>query len=181
MVSCAQSGISESDLGSTARECNHSREIHPFVNSFVNEAYAWRLTGVYTNAEVIMNGDAEENPSDAKAELATFMSSVLYELSAEVEGLDIGNLFTGAMDLLLRSKGEVWVLAHEKPYLLRLAANAYTIAMSELELAGSCPMLQDVFDGASLATVHSMFTEHSRAFYNHAGLLSYSRGDGKGF
>ena len=120
-----------------------------------------------------LSGESTLALSDAKAELASFMSSVLYELSAEVEGLDIGNVLTGAMELLIRSKDEVWVSAHEKPYLLRLVANAYTIAMSQLELAGSYPMLQDAFDGASLATVHSMFAEHSRAFYKHAGLLSY--------
>lgn len=32
-----------------------------------------------------------------RARLRSFMSSVLYEMSAEVEGLDIGNVFTGAV------------------------------------------------------------------------------------
>jgi len=47
--------------------------------------------------KILAPGLSEETRSDAKAELATFISSVLHELSIEVEGLDIGNVFTGSV------------------------------------------------------------------------------------
>jgi cysteine-rich repeat protein len=127
--------------------------------------------------EILAPGLADDFPSDIKPELSSTMSGVLDALSATVEGLSIGKVTAGSMQLLIRSTSENWVWAHESPVTLRLVADAYTVAMSQLELAGNFgnwPELQAAFAGASSAFARKL-SGQDRAFWHHTGLLTYGR------
>lgn len=128
----------------------------------------------YVFLKILAPGLSEAFPLDAKPALSDYMSTALKELSAPVEGLSIGGVATGSMDLLIQSLDDTqWASAHE----LRLVADAYTVGMSQLELAGDFRggALQSAFDAASAASAHGRTSDRplNRAFWRHPGLLAY--------
>ena len=127
--------------------------------------------------EILAPGLSDDFPADAKPELSYAMSGVLDALSAAVEGLSIGRVSDGSMELLIRSTSERWLQEHDSPGMLRLVADAYTVAMSQLEFSvtfGSWPELQAAFAGASSAFARPL-SGQDRAFWHHPGLLTHGR------
>jgi len=95
-----------------------------------------------------------------------------------VEGLAIGKISTGRMEVVVRSKDEAWSTAYETPAMLQMVADAYTIAMSQLELGRLDDLSEDAamvaaFDGAGAAYALPPPSDEARAYWHHPGLLSY--------
>ena len=61
------------------------------------------------------------------------MAASLYGLSAEVDGLSVGTVVSGSMEVLIRSTDDVWTSAQERVYMIILVADAYAAGMSQLE------------------------------------------------
>ena len=128
----------------------------------------------YVFVEIVAPGLSADFPVDAKQELSNQMTGILAALLvAPIQGLSVGRVAAGSMELLIRSTEEAWATLHENPQLLRLLADAYTIAMSEMEFAGDFSgVLQAAFNGASSASAQPLSAQ-SRAFWHQPGLLSY--------
>ena len=130
----------------------------------------------YVFLKILAPGLSESFPEDAKLELSAYMAASLYGLSAEVDGLSIGTVASGSMEVLIRSADDVWTSAQERVSMLILVADAYAAGMSQLEFAGNFgnnAQLQAAFNAASTASAQSMYSKNPRAFWHHPGMLPY--------
>ena len=131
----------------------------------------------YVFLKILAPGLSESFPAlkIPKLELSAYMAASLYGLSAEVDGLSVGTVVSGSMEVLIRSADDVWTSAQERVSMLILVADAYAAGMSQLEFAGNFgnnAQLQAAFNAASTASAQSMSSKNPRAFWHHPGMLT---------